>query len=41
MLVTYTSPCARGMPAGGSITQLSKSILADALQGRRPLPPPN
>jgi recombination protein RecR len=30
---------ARGMPAGGSITQLSKSILADALQGRRPLPP--
>ena len=31
---------ARGMPAGGSITQLSKSILADALDGRRPLQPP-
>jgi hypothetical protein len=28
------------MPAGGSITQLSKSILADALDGRRPLQPP-
>lgn len=28
---------ARGMPAGGSITQLSRSILADALEGRRPL----
>lgn len=31
---------ARGMPAGGTITQLSKSILADALDGRRPLQPP-
>src|SRR5262245_58695210 len=28
---------ARGMPAGGSITQLSRSILTDALEGRRPL----
>lgn len=31
---------ARGMPAGSAITQLSKSILADALDGRRPLQPP-
>lgn len=31
---------ARGMPAGGSIAQLSRSILADALEGRRPLTPP-
>ena len=31
---------ARGMPAGASITQLSRSILADALEGRRPLPAP-
>jgi len=31
---------ARGMPAGGTITQLSRSILADALEGRRPLGPP-
>src|SRR5262245_14304315 len=31
---------ARGMPAGGTITQLSRSILADALEGRRPLAPP-
>ncbi len=31
---------ARGMPAGSTITQLSKSILADALVGRRPLLPP-
>ncbi|MGE3172941.1 MAG: recombination mediator RecR [Planctomycetota bacterium] len=30
---------ARGMPAGGTITQLSRSILADALDGRRPLAP--
>jgi recombination protein RecR len=28
---------ARGMPAGSSITQVSKSILADAIDGRRPL----
>ncbi len=31
---------ARGMPAGGTITQLSRSILADALEGRRPVAPP-
>jgi recombination protein RecR len=31
---------ARGMPAGASISQLSRSILADALDGRRPLVPP-
>jgi recombination protein RecR len=30
---------ARGMPAGASIAQLSRSILADALDGRRPLLP--
>jgi recombination protein RecR len=28
---------ARGMPAGAHITQVSQSILADALEGRRPL----
>ncbi len=31
---------ARGMPAGGSISQLSRSILADALEGRRTMQPP-
>lgn len=31
---------ARGIPAGASITQVGKGILADALEGRRPLPPP-
>lgn len=29
---------ARGLPAGASITQVSASILADAIEGRRPLP---
>ena len=29
---------ARGMPAGASIAQVSSSILADAMDGRRPLP---
>ncbi len=29
---------ARGLPAGASIAQVSKSILADAIEGRRPLP---
>lgn len=28
---------ARGIPAGSTITQVSKSILADAIDGRRPL----
>jgi recombinational DNA repair protein RecR len=28
---------ARGLPAGGSIGQVSHSILSDALEGRRPL----
>lgn len=28
---------ARGLPAGAQITQVSKSILADAIEGRRPL----
>jgi recombination protein RecR len=28
---------ARGLPAGASITQVSSSILADAIEGRRPL----
>lgn len=28
---------ARGLPAGASITQVSASILADAIEGRRPL----
>lgn len=28
---------ARGLPAGASIAQVSKSILADAIEGRRPL----
>lgn len=28
---------ARGLPAGSSIAQVSKSILADAMEGRRPL----
>ena len=28
---------ARGLPAGASIAQVSKSILADAVEGRRPL----
>lgn len=31
------SRIARGIPAGSSITQVSKSILADALEGRRKL----
>ncbi|MEO6596326.1 MAG: recombination mediator RecR [Planctomycetota bacterium] len=31
---------ARGLPAGSSIAQVSKSILADAIEGRRTLPPP-
>lgn len=31
---------ARGLPAGASITQVSASILADAIEGRRPLPSP-
>ncbi|MBL9078303.1 MAG: recombination protein RecR [Planctomycetes bacterium] len=30
---------ARGLPAGASIAQVSASILADALEGRRPLAP--
>lgn len=30
---------ARGLPAGSSIVQVSRSILADAIEGRRPLPP--
>lgn len=30
---------ARGLPAGSSIAQVSKSILADAIEGRRPLSP--
>jgi recombination protein RecR len=30
---------ARGLPAGSSITQVSKSILCDAIEGRRPLTP--
>jgi recombination protein RecR len=30
---------ARGLPAGASITQVSASILADAVEGRRPLAP--
>jgi recombination protein RecR len=30
---------ARGLPAGASITQVSRSILADAIEGRRPLAP--
>lgn len=30
---------ARGLPAGASITQVSTSILADAVEGRRPLTP--
>jgi recombination protein RecR len=30
---------ARGLPAGASITQVSSSILADAIEGRRPLGP--
>lgn len=29
---------ARGLPAGSSITQVSRSILADAIEGRRPFP---
>jgi recombination protein RecR len=29
---------ARGLPAGASIAQVSMSILADAIEGRRPLP---
>lgn len=29
---------ARGMPAGSTISQVSKSILADAMEGRRSLP---
>jgi recombination protein RecR len=29
---------ARGLPAGSSIAQVSASILADAIEGRRPLP---
>lgn len=29
---------ARGLPAGSSIAQVSSSILADAIEGRRPLP---
>lgn len=29
---------ARGLPAGASIAQVSASILADAIEGRRPLP---
>jgi recombination protein RecR len=29
---------ARGLPAGSSIAQVSTSILADAIEGRRPLP---
>jgi recombination protein RecR len=28
---------ARGLPAGSSISQVSASILADAIEGRRPL----
>ena len=28
---------ARGMPAGANITQVSQSILSDAIEGRRPL----
>jgi recombinational DNA repair protein RecR len=28
---------ARGLPAGASIAQVSASILADAIEGRRPL----
>jgi recombination protein RecR len=31
---------ARGLPAGGSIAQVSSSILADAIEGRRPLSGP-
>ncbi len=30
---------ARGIPAGASITQVGKGILADALEGRRPMSP--
>ena len=29
---------ARGLPAGSTITQVSRSILADAIEGRRPFP---
>jgi recombination protein RecR len=39
-LAVQVTRLARGMPAGGSIAQLSRSILADALEGRRPLSPP-
>jgi recombinational DNA repair protein RecR len=28
---------ARGLPAGSTITQVSKSILTDAIEGRRPV----
>ncbi|MEQ1631915.1 MAG: recombination mediator RecR [Planctomycetota bacterium] len=37
---TNVTRLARGMPAGASISQLSRSILADALDGRRPIVPP-
>lgn len=37
----HVTRLARGMPAGGSIAQLSRSILADALEGRRPIAPPS
>ncbi len=32
------SRLARGLPAGASISQVSRSILADAIEGRRPFP---
>lgn len=36
-LAVKVTRLARGMPAGASITQVSQSILADAIDGRRPL----
>ncbi len=37
-LGTKVTRLARGLPAGSSIAQVSASILADAIEGRRPLP---
>jgi recombination protein RecR len=36
-LGTKVTRLARGLPAGSSIAQVSRSILADAIEGRRPL----
>lgn len=39
-LGVHVTRLARGLPAGSSIVQVSRSILADAIEGRRPLPQP-